>query len=228
MVCMLILHGQNIVLSRNKLREKTKNFFGETIILNGEKISLTDLKQAIESQSLFGQDRLVIIERLFSRPSGKAKEELLKYLKSENPQNLIIWEGKKVDGRVLTPFKQVKVEKFDLAPLIFKFLDSLSPKSKKISLSILHQCLVHDAPGVVFFMLCRQVKDLIIANDLGEKGLSELPVWKRGKLIRQAKGFGLKKLLWLYRQLLKIDYEQKTGKTPLSLSSQLDLLIASL
>jgi len=77
-------------------------------------------------------------------------------------------------------------------------------------------------------MLGRQIRLLIIAADLGENGLIEIPEWKRKKLISQAKEFSLTKLLQLYRQLLKIDWQQKTGQTPFDLASQLDLFIASL
>lgn len=225
---MLILHGENIERSRRALNEKIKRFSGEIIRLEGEKLDLGELKQAVESSSLFGQERLIIIENLFSRRPSKEKEELLKYCKLENPENLIVWGGKKIDGRILAPFTLARIERFDLTPIIFKFLDSFSPTNKKLSLALLHQCLTQETPEMVFYMVCRQAKDLIITADLGKENLDELPPWKREKLIRQAGKFGLKKLLTLYQQLLQIDYQQKTGKTPLSLSSQLDLLIASL
>jgi len=235
---MLILHGENIVLSRKRLTEKIGEFKtrlkgstlqkGEIIRLEGKTTNLTELKQAVESGSLFGQERLVVIENIFSCRPSKEKEEILGYLKKNNPENLIIWEGKTIDGRVLTPFSGVKVEKFALTPIIFKFLDSLAPGNQKNSLFLLHQCLNQELPEMVFYMLARQVRLLIIAADLGEKGLSNLSEWQRVKFLRQAKKFNLGQLLHLYRQLLKIDWQQKTGETPLSLASQLDLLIACL
>lgn len=225
---MLILHGENIERSRKVLSEKAKRFTGELIRLEGDKIDLTDLKQAIESKSMFGKEKLIVVVNLFSRRLSKEKEELLKYCKLENPENLIVWEGKKIDGRILSPFTLARIERFDLTPIIFRFLDSLSPTNKKLSLALLHLCLTQETPEMVFYMVCRQAKDLIIAADLGKEGLDELPPWKREKLIRQAGKFGLKKLLTLYQQLLQIDYQQKTGKTPLTLASQLDLLLASL
>lgn len=225
---MLILHGENTVLSRQKLTNLSQHFQGEVLHLEGEKINLTDLKQAIESSTLFGQARLVIIENLFVRRPSKEKEELFKYLKEEKPKNLIIWERKTIDGRSLISFKFAQIERFVIPTIIFKFLDSLSPQNKSQSLYFFHQCLRQEPPEVIFYMLSRRVGNLILAADLGEKGLEKMASWQRSKLIHQTKQFNLKKLIFLYRQLLKIDWEQKTGQTIMPLVSQLDLLIASL
>ncbi len=224
----MILHGPNTVISRKKLIERIENFPGEIIRLEGEKLTLTELKQALESSSLFGQDRLVVIENLFTRRPSKPKEEILRYLKANSSRNLIIWEGKAIDGRTLKPFGLTNCLKFSVSPLIFKFLDSLSPENKKISLTILHHCLEDTVPEIVFFMISRHIRYLIMAADLGEKGLGEFPSWRKHKYISQAKKFGLKKLVFLYHQLLVIDYQQKAGKAIMSLPEQLDLLIANL
>lgn len=225
---MIILHGENITLSRGYLFQWAKHFSGEIIKFEGENLTLFQLKQAVESKSLFTQDKLVIIFNLFSRRPSKEKEEILKYCRKEKPKNLIVWEGKKIDGRVLAPFSFAQVKEFPLTPFVFRFLDSLSPQNKKNSLILLHRCLAKDPPELVFNLFCRQIRDLIIAADLGKEGLGSLPEWKKEKLVNQAKKFGLKKLIKIYQKLLEIDYQQKTGKTILPLKLQLDLLIASL
>jgi DNA polymerase III delta subunit len=55
-----------------------------------------------------------------------------------------------------------------------------------------------------------------------------LAPWQQAKFLRQAQRFSLEQLLKIHRQLLKIDYEQKTGRAVLPLASQLDLLITDL
>lgn len=228
---MLIFHGGNLVTSRKRLKEEIDNFKlrfkGEVVRLEGDKLNLTQIKQAVESSSLFGKNRLIVIESFFSAPPSAEKQKIIDYLKKTSPKNLLIWEGKKIDGRILVPFK-ARLVQFDLTPVIFRFLDSLAPGNQKISLFLLHQCLSQDTPEMIFYMLGRQIRLLIIAADLGEKGLTQVPEWKRNKLISQAEKFGLTRLLQLYRQLLKIDWQQKTGQTPFDLASQLDLFIASL
>lgn len=225
---MEILHGENIVFSRQKLTEKIKNFDGEVIWLEGKKIDLGELKQAVESGSLFGKKRLVVIENLFSTRSTKAILEAIKYLKNIEPKDLIIWEGKKIDGRRLTGFGKAQVYYFRLPSLLFRFLDSLSPKNKKNSYKLLHQCLEWEAPELIFYMLERQLRLLIIASDLGKKGLFNMADWQKAKLLRQADNFPLERLILQYRQLQKLEYQHKTGKTLLPLSSQLDLWLAAL
>lgn len=228
---MIILHGENNLLSRQKLTNEIAKFKlktrGEILWYDGNNLNLMDLRQSLESASLLGNSHLVIIENLFSGRAGKEKQKIIDYLKKTVAQNLIIWEGKKIDGRTLTSFKG-QVLRFDLDPVIFRFLDSLSPGKAKISLTLLHQCLAQDSPEIIFFMLVRQIRFLILAADLGKKGLGQIENWRAEKLIRQARHFTLIKLMKIYRQLLKIEVQQKTGRTPFSLSSQLDLLIASL
>jgi len=226
---MVIIHGENTALSRQRLSELIEKFKGEVIKLEGEKLTLTELQQAVESKSIFWADKLVVVFGLFSRKPSKEKGELLEYCQKENPQNLIIWEEKKIDQKVLEKFKGAKVWFFDLPKIIYRFLDSLSPLNKKTSLLLLHQCLKKEPPERVFYYLCRRVEQLIIAADLGKRGLEKkLKDWQKEKLVRQANIFGLEKLINIYQKLLVIDYQQKTGKSPFSLVSSLDLLIAYL
>jgi hypothetical protein len=228
---MMILHGENNLLSRQKLNNEIANFKlktkGQILRYEGQNLNLTDLKQALESFSLWGNSSLVIIENLFSGRINKEKEKIIAYLKKIRAQNLIIWEGKKIDGRILSSFRE-QVLRFDLDPLLFRFLDSLYPGNAKISLNLFHQCLLQEPPELIFFMLQKQIRLLILAADLGKKGLGSMENWRAEKLIRQAQHFTLFRLMKIYNQLLKIDLQQKMGKTPLSLSSQLDLLLASL
>lgn len=226
-----IFHGTNLVASRLALiSQKQKAPNREIISLPAKKLDLSALKQALESTSLFGQEKLVVIEGLFSLPKSKKKEEILKYLKTEKYRpNLIIWEGKQIDGRTLAPFARIgQIQEFKLSPTIFKFLDSLEPKNPKPTLIWLHQTLKTDPPELIFYLLARRVKDLIIAKDLGKKGLNYLAPWQQDRLLRQAQKFTLLGLLRLHRQLLTIDYQTKTGQTDLPLASNLDLLLLSL
>jgi len=226
---MLILHGDNLVASRKFLNEKINQAVAsgsEILKLSGEKLTLGTLQQALESKSLFVTTRLVIIENLLSLPPSKTKNRLTNYLRKNFFENLILWEKKEI--RSLTGFKKATVRLFKLPTTIFRFLESLTPEGKEHSLSLLHTCLNQDSAEMVFYMLIRQLRLLIIAKDLGVRGLDKMADWQKTRLVRQAQKFRLSQLIVLYRQLLKIDYEQKTGRASMPLSSQLDLLIASL
>jgi len=224
---MLIIHGDNQVASRNRLKALLESFKGEIIRLEGKLLDLAALKQGIESKSLFGQAKLIVIENLFSLRKSLIKEKILEYLKKEMPSNLILWEGIKIDGRSLPAFSKAKIEKYEIGKTIFRFLDSLTPENPKNLIQLYHQALSQSGAELILFLLERQMRMLIIANDLGEKGLNEVPPWKKGLLVRQAKKFKKQILIRQYLQLLNIEYNQKTGKASLPLISQLDLWLAS-
>jgi len=226
---MLILHGDNIVASRKVLNQEisqAKAKDKEVIRFNGRKLTPTELQQALESKSLFGSERLIVVENLLSSPPSKTRTDLVSYLKKNLFENLILWERKEI--KRVTGFIKAEIQLFKLPPTIFQFLDSLAPGERKHSLPLLHTCFNQDSAEMVFYMLARQIRFLIIANDLGEKGLNNMANWQKAKLTRQAKKFSLSQLLFFHRKLLKIDWQQKTGQAPMPLSSQLDLLIASL
>lgn len=228
----IFIHGEDQAASRNFLNEqvllaKTKN--KEIIRLDGSKVELSEIKQNLEANSLFGQEKLVIIENLFSSPKSKRQEEIITYFKKLNTDvDLLFWEKKEL-GKIATNKLpngcQIKV--FKIPAIIFKFLDSIKPKNNNLMLSLFHQCLKTQPPEMVFYMLARQLRILLLANDLGEDGLSG-PSWMKSRFIHQAKNFKLEQLKKIYKQLLEIDINVKTGSTPMSLAWQLDLLLSQL
>jgi DNA polymerase III delta subunit len=225
---MIIIHGNDTTLSRQKLTGLVDQFQGELIRLDGRQCSLGEFKQALESESLFENERKVVIENIFSRPTGKEKELLMKYLKNVRPANVICWEGKKIDGRTLKAFAKSQIISFNLQPVIFQFLDSVFPDNQPRCLTYLHQVLKTEAPELVFFLLAGRIRDLLIAQSTGHAGLTKKAPWQQSKLIRQAEFFEPSRLLKIHRHLLEIDRQIKTGQTPFDLKSHLDLLIASI
>lgn len=228
-----VLHGENIASSRKVLTEKIKFFKekgGEVIKLDGRKVGLTEIKQACEARSLFGSNKLVVIERFFSQPKSRQKAEIQNYFQYLSLEiDIIFWEEGKLTPSQLAKFPpQTKSYLFKVEPIIFKFLDSFSPENTRQSLSLLSQCNKVESPEMIFYMLCRQVRLLILAKDLERKGFAGMPFWMQNKFLNQSRHFSLEKLLETHRQLLKIDYEQKTGKAIMPLSFQLDLLVANL
>lgn len=218
-----ILHGDNIVQSRKRLTEileKARKEGTEIVYLDGTKVTITEVRSALESGSLFGKNRLVVIENL------KEKPEILTYLKKGKFDNdLILWEQKEIKGEILPG---IELEIFKLPPLIFSFLESIRPGSSKESLRLLSELKKGEEPEMIFYMLVRQFRNLILARDLGASGLSDLALWQQKKFLKQAENFSLEQLLEMYRKLLEIDFKQKTSSDPYSLSSRLDLLTAEI
>lgn len=224
---MLIIHGDNQVESRQFLIsqiEQAKAKDKEVVRFEGKKVELEQLHQALEGLSLLRKKKLVVIENLFTKSPPKS---IINYLKKNQPKNLIIWEGKEISQSKINQFK-AQAKLFKLPPIIFKFLDALLPGNSRISLSLLKQAVGQSSAENVFYMLARQIRYLIIANQMGKEGLSELHSFQQQKIAIQAKKFELSQLLTFHRKLLYIDWQQKTGQAPMDLAGQLDLLVASL
>lgn len=223
---MLIIHGDNQVESRQFLLsqiEQAKAKDKEVIRFEGKEIELEQLHQALEGLSLLGKKKLVVIENLLI----KSPKSIINYLNKNQPKNLILWEGNEISQSKIKQFK-AQARLFKLPPIIFKFLDSFLPGNSRRSLTLLKQAVGQSSAENVFYMLARQVRYLIIANQLGKEGLAGLHSFQQQKIALQAKKFELSQLLTIHRKLLYIDWQQKTGQAPMDLAGQLDLLVASL
>lgn len=223
-----LLHGDDQVLSRKRLREiveESKEKGEEVVFLQGTKVTFSQIKSALESQSLFGGEKVLILENFLGSGRGKEKEKILPFLLEGKFQNdLIIWEEKEIKGL----FKGFDVETFKLPPLIFKFLDSLKPGENRESLRILDDLLKRAEGEMILSMLIRRLRLLLLASDQNEEGLSALLPWQKKKMMVQAKFFTKEELLRLYREILEIDFLQKTSQSALSPTFRLDLFLADL
>lgn len=223
-----IFHGDNIVESRRKLSEeaaKAKEEGTEVVTLNGAKTNFTEVRSALESSSLFGQDKLVVMENFLSSPVSAFKKKTLDYLKKgQFGNNLILWE----EGRLKNIPLKAPTKLFRLDPVLFRFLESLQEGGERKSLELLAKLTRKEKPEMIFYMIVRQVRLLILAKDLGASGLSGMASWQKNKLVSQAKFFSMNRLLELHKKLLEIDFAQKTSTDPLPLSSRLDLLASEI
>ncbi len=220
------LHGENIVESRNELQNIRTQHKGEIINLNGKNVALTELKQALESMSLFGQDRLVIIENLISRQSKTQLKEVIDYITSEKTSvNIVIWEGKEVGKILLRKFTSWDIQLFKIPKVLFTFLDSITPGNAQRMLELLINSRKSNEDMFIFLMIVRQIRLLLLAKD---RGLTGMPPWIAGKISRQSSSFSKEQLINLYKKLLLIDIGQKTGKASFNLNQELDLFVATL
>lgn len=222
-----LLHGENILKSRQalvSLLEKARNEGVEVVTFGGQKTGLAEVKNALQSGSLLGKNRLVIIENLLSASRSKEKEKILAYLaKAEFDNDLILWEERELKNLPTLP--KVDIQLFKLKPLIFRFLESLRPGNHEEMLRLLQEVKTQEEPEMIFYMLIRQLRYLFLAKDQAFVGL---PDWQKRKLASQARHFRPDQLQELYQKLLEIDFSQKTSSDPYPLSSRLDLLVASL
>ncbi len=222
-----IVHGENQVASRQALVEemtKAQQENSETLVFAGKKTNLSELRSALSSGSLLGKNRLAVVENLLTCPNSPEKAKILEFLKNaEFDNDLILWEEKEIKNVPALPHFQAEI--FKLSRLIFLFLESLGTKTQDQVLELLKRVKEQEDPEMIFYMLVRQTRLLILAR---ENQLAGTPEWQKRKLNQQAARFTTPRLKQLYRELLAIDFGQKTSSDPYKLSSRLDLWVGSL
>ncbi|MBI2310035.1 hypothetical protein HYU89_03995 [Candidatus Collierbacteria bacterium] len=231
-----VFHGDNSELSRKsfiELIEKLKAYgLNEIVRLNGADMVQLDLIQSLESQSLFGGDRIVAIEGLLSRRPSKEKDSLLSYLSlSPCPLSLALWEPKKISAAGLKKFtgkSGVNIKEFRLSSLLYKFLDQVVPGNGQSASKTFNSLIIDEPAELVFFWLAKRATELILENSTLGSDSGYNQDWRRQKLASQAGRWTEKGLINFHRRLVEIDEAVKTGSTPSNLSSHLDIALLSL
>lgn len=223
----ILLHGDNQILSRNKLNlyiSQAKEKKVEIIVRDGGKLTLEEARNILESTSFFGDNRVSVWENFLSSTKSKDKEKILDYL-NKNPVNieLILWEGKSLKNTSLLKFE--KIEIFKIPAFLFQFLDSFSPDNKNECLKKFVQLKSMEEAEMIFFMLIRQIRLLLMAED---QFFDEIQIWQKSKMVTQCHKFQKGQLLKIYKNLLEIDYDQKTSGSFQTLPMLLEVLISSL
>jgi DNA polymerase III delta subunit len=223
---LIFIHGEHVLNSRaylNQLIDHARKREVELVRFSPEDISLTAILQAFESSSLFGSERLVIIDSVHHAKSKVAKDAVLKYLQELDPQShqAIVWEGKSITS-VSKKLPNFSTKEFKSSSIIFKFLDSLTPHNRHC-LSLLNDCSAVDSPEFVHYMLARHLRQLLLADANQLTGAD----WLKRKLTDQAQKLGQSTLFKLHQALQEIDVRNKSGKIPLNLQFELERLLIS-
>lgn len=228
---LILIHGDDIVSSRKALREEKSRLEGsEVVTLDGRKIVLSDIIIATQSVSLFASGKTTIVEDLLKGGINKQKEIILSYLtKSGDLSDVILWEGFEVEKTKINKFfPKAKIIHFPLPKLLFQFLDLLGAKPPSLLIPMFWQLLKQKEAEFIFVMILRQLRFLIIAKDMGQRGLRDLSPWQARKFTNQSRFFSFEELTLAYRSLLTLEYKIKTGRTPYSFSKALDIFLATL
>lgn len=225
----ILIHGDNQILSRQYLQELKQhalNINAEVITLEGRQTSLTEILEALETQSLFGENRLVVIENLFQNPSKVMVKSIVNYLShySSRTVNLVLWSVKLLTPSQLKQFVSWEIKTYKSSPVIFNFLENLAPHNQAKFMPLFNEACAKDSAEFVFFMLARQIRQLLAVSDLSFKA----PPFIIAKLKKQSRLFSEPLLIKLHDALTDLDYRSKTGQIVGSLASELAYLLAKL
>lgn len=192
---LLLLHGPAIEASRRKLQELRKKFNADNIIVFDEKTDQQQILTNLQSQSLFDNERLVIIEN--SAESLKLPTDINKLT------TLILWFDHKVDKKEWPGFEESFFPE-GREVSVFPFLDLLAAKDYKAFLEIEKLKAggfdIHYFLTMVFYLL----RNLVVTPKTA-------PSFVKQKLEKQRSRFGKEKLIDLYKDILEIDFKLKSG-----------------
>ncbi len=225
---MLIIHGDNIIQSRQKLKEvldQARQTGLEIIRVEAKNLTEAALEELLGATDLFGTGNFIIIEGLHSLPRSKKKDALIERVASHQTDNLVLWEKRSLTKTMLKKFPQAKTEEFKSSSATFKWLELLGTPKQKQKLELLHQGIAADSDYFCFIMLIRQIGLLIQVKDGGKIAG---PPFVVQKIKSQAAKLTLAQLLEVHEKLYRLDLRQKTSKSPLNLAQELDLITLSL
>jgi hypothetical protein len=205
---LILIHGDHQSKSRqelvNQIAKAKLAGITDIVSLDGKSVSLTDIIQTLESNSLFGEiKRLTILENLFRRRSKTELNDIIEYLTSLTDVHLILWEDKLLSATQTKPLSQFRKLAFPLPKVIFKLTDSFTPNTNLTNLlKLLQTACDSESAEFVLIMLARQLR-------LHIQGKNRGPRYDETTAIR------------LHHQLAEIDYKNKTGQLSLDLKSEL-------
>jgi hypothetical protein len=226
-----IIHGSDTALSRKYFFDQ-KDKIKDADLINGQKITLTDLIQLFEGGSLFAEPKNFFFEELIGKKKKSSElDQMIKVInKNSVDNNIYLWEGKELTPANIKQFENAVSKIFKLPQTLFVFLDSIAPSNGRELVKLFHKTIESTDTEMVFFMIVRQIRLMLYVKEPGERPIEEIArmSWQMQKLRSQAAKFDTKKLLLLYQKLFEIEKGLKTGTLPIDLVQAIDLCLLSI
>ena len=228
---MTILHGDDVEKSRQEfIRLLNARSSDDVRRIDGKTIDKTQLLQALESSSLFGEKLLVVIESFLTHAGKKSKQkdDIVSLLISHCKEtDLLLYETKSLSKSVTGALSAYgSLREFTFPKYMFQLLDDLQPSRPNILLHHFHNCIKTEAPELTLAPLVRRIRHLIMIKDrVTPEGMLD---WQLGRLTMQANLFTMEKLVAMEQNLLTIEYSIKNGTSPYALTEHLELFFSAL
>jgi len=217
-----LFHGDDTFQSRRNLLDALRDY-KEVDFVSPRKISSETLVSATGGLFLENKKALVL-ENLFSLHLSTLKKIIDQIKKLENEIDFFIWEEKKLTpGKISLLGEKKRVSFSNIPATIFKLLDNLGNENPGIPLGFFKTTLKTHPPELIFFLIKRRLRELLIAKAAPEE-LKGAP-WQKGNILSQAKNMGLEKIKGFYLQSIEIELKNKTGQLGNSLKNELTNLI---
>lgn len=218
-----LVHGDDLEKIENHLVEVSSKKKLERI--EASKIKTKELEEKLLGESLFGDERLYLIESFFK---NKGKKELLGVIQANRENiSLVFVERVKLTKRDLAFLKFDHISEYFLPQYYFKFLDEFYPKNGANLSNLYVELLKTMTAEQVFYSLVKRIRALIAVkfNLTTHSEIARFAPWQLGKLKSQARMWEEKTLADFYKKLYEVEVKMKSGGLPVTLEKYLDILI---
>lgn len=224
-----ILHGEDTATSNQNLELLLKER-RNTTRLEGASLSSASIMLELESQSLFQDEKTLVIQsptKIKKKELNKILEILAKYSDSSTTY-IYVYSATVLSVTFLKKLPKAKVHLFELPKYYFMLLDSLMPRNAISSKKFLDSTLEKYTPEQVLYSLIKRVRLLLVAKEGSLTQVAEakaMQSWQEGRLRQQASSWNYKDLSSLYRNLYSLEVNLKSGGLAMDLSKHIDITI---
>ena len=221
-----IIHGDDTLNSLQKYKDLTRLVDGFQE-MDGKSILPSEIEMMYESNLLFetNEARSIVIKDFLKL----SKESLAKLIEIANDtnHNTYIWEGKKIDLRLIKKFKTPQIFEFSLPKFYFQFLDSIKPGNVNGSIGYLNSLSNQISDEQIFYSLIKRVRQLLMVKVGSQKfeEMAKMSSWQLSKLDAQARAWDAQKLKNVYKKLFDLEIGLKTSMLPTDLIRHIDILL---
>jgi len=219
-----LFHGDDVYQSRRRFSDGLKKY--QTVRFFSPPEINAELIRTFNAGLFSSQKQALAFENLFSLPRASLAKitPLIKKIAEKN--DIFVWQAKKLAKEDISSWKQnSRIFYFRLPANIFKLLDSLGVDVKQ-SLLFYRKSLATHPPELILAMAQRRLKQLLLAKIAPEN--LKLAPWQRAKVVSQSQKLGLAQIKTSYLELIKIDWQNKTGRLGNSLENELVIFLAKL
>jgi hypothetical protein len=225
------IYGDNVFSARKKLNEVVAEITSKNLGLKFVKIykkgfDENELKRIVENPSLFGQKNGFLIEE-YNSFTPKQKKDITNIF-SRSEALVIFWDSK--ETRLATglkkSFPKINILNFPKPKIIFSFMETVFPGNQKQFLPLFAKIISDQPIELVLYFLKQHFRTLVMFS-IDKNLISNLPSWREKKLEYQSERFPGKELENLYKNLIDIEYQNKSGILPVGLEIALVNLLAT-
>lgn len=223
----IVIHGDDIAASRNKLSEYLVAFPFATRF-DGKKNEPSEVVLSFEEQGLFESKRLIVIEN-FASILAEISPKLTKYARDSNT-TIVLWQGALLDRKSAEKIKSAQVLLFALPKHFYPFLDGLYPRNHMRLHDLLTVLTQESSAEQIFYTAIKRIRALLMlkAGRVADfKELRLMSSWQVKKLQMQAALWSDRELISFYKVLFNAEFMMKTSTLPMPLIQHLDFLLLS-